>query len=248
MKKRITINNKLYYITQYNTKNELELLEFIELNNDLTYDDYHDCAFEFFKRLGIHADNLSDYEIIILLLKIREFTIGTEVKLNIKCPICSKQFATTIDTSNVYTNAIKDNTFDADNFVSKEYIDNAGEEVIPEDTDWDLYEDLIKNLKDYYNIYNLDFKIKCPHCNAAITFSIDSIQKALSFISEESLQSLMNTIHSLTYHDKLSRSDVLMMTPLERLIDVLMMTPLERLIELSLLKKSLEALTESQKS
>ena len=42
MKKRITINNKLYYITQYNTKNELELLEFIELNNDLTYYDYHD--------------------------------------------------------------------------------------------------------------------------------------------------------------------------------------------------------------
>jgi hypothetical protein len=63
-------------------------------------------------------------------------------------------------------------------------------------------------------------------------FLLTVIQKALSFISEESLQSLMNTIHSLTYHDKLSRSDVLMMTPLERLI------------ELSLLKKSLEALTE----
>ena len=230
MKKRISINNNLYYVQQYNTETELKLLEFIELNNDLDDDDYRICSREFLKCVNININDISDTELIILLLKVRECTIGTELKLKISCPICKHQFSSTIDLTNIYKESKKDNFFDDNNFISKDHFNTLGDDTISEDMDWDEYEEVKSNLIDYYNIYDLDFKIKCPCCNSNISFSIDTVKKALSFMSEESVQSLMTVIHNLTYFDHISRADVLRMTPIERLI------------EISLLKKTKEAL------
>lgn len=230
MKKCVKINNHEYYIQQYNTKVELRLLEFIELNNDLTEEDYRVCSREFLKCINIPISDITDIELIILLLKVREHSIGTELKLKISCPNCTQQFPTTIDLTNIYKDAKEENFFDTDNFISKQQFNSLGDDAISEDMDWDKYEEIKDNLSDYYSIYDLDFKLKCPQCGKDITFSIDTVKKAITFMSEESVQSLMTVIHDLTYFDNISRADVLQMTPIERLI------------EISLLKKTKETL------
>lgn len=234
MKRKIIINDKEYFICPYTTAQELELLEFLELNDHLTDDDYQLAAEEFIKSLKynkVDLKNISSIETILLLLKIREYTIGSDIKLKITCPGCSKEIKTVVDMSNVYTPAKHHNDFDQCSFLDLQSFDNIDESVIPEDMDWDRYEQIHNNLKDYYNIYNLNFNIECPYCKHQMMFSIDTIKKALTFISEESLNSLLTTIHSLTYFDNITRSDVLEMTPIERLM------------EMSLLKKTREKLS-----
>lgn len=236
MKKRITINKNDYYISAYNTFQELKLIEFIELNDDLTDEDYRLCAVEFLNDLDVcplkksTLSQISDIELVLLLLKVREFTIGADVKLRLNCTetSCNKQIPAEIDISKIYKNAERDNTFEECNFVSAECMNNIDESIIPEDTDWDVYEDIKDNLDKYYSIYNLNFTITCPYCKNVMTFRLNTVKKALTFMSEESLRSIMSVIHDLAYFGNITRSDVMQMTPLERLI------------EISLLKKTKE--------
>lgn len=233
MKRKITINKHNYYIDAYNTFQELKLIEFLDLNDGLTDDDYRLCAEDFLKNIcdaSVKISQISDIELILVLLKIREITIGTEVKLKLTCTNseCNKNISAKVDIADSYINAERENHFEPCNFVSQEYINNLDESVIPEDTDWDVYEEIKDNLKSYYSIYNLDYPIICPYCRNKMVFKINSLKKALTFISEESLRSIMSVIHDLTYYGHITRSDIMQMTPLERLM------------EISLLKKTKE--------
>ena len=222
MKNIIHLNGKQYSIKPFLTKDELDVLEFLFTNDNLSYNEYVSVLDEFLEKQNINTD-IPVLEKICLLLKVREITIGNEINVKATCSKCKKPFDNKIFINKIISTAkMHDENIHA--LVNLNNIDNLKlEDIAPEEyidnLDYDEYLNISANIKNYVDTYNFKYMLKCSYCSEK-TEIILTLDKIISFISEEDFGSLSKIIHLLCYYEHLSRSDVLNMTPIQRVLEL----------------------------
>ena len=77
-----------------------------------------------------------------------------------------------------------------------------------------------KNIVDYHIIYNNNFLFNCQYCEKENFTNLLTFKNALSFLSEDNFYTLTEWIHTLMYYDNCSRSDILEMSPVQRMLEI----------------------------
>lgn len=228
MKTIFKLGNNKFLLEPYKTKHELELLEYITAN-DLTHSEQLDTLTLFLKDHVISSIDLEDLELeekIILFLKLRELTLGGEIKIKYSCTNCSRPQDNILEFSKIFFPRTKENyenlkiNFKASSLEEVEYIKATDIFNDIDDLDYSEYKKLEEIKDEFIDIYNLNPKVKCGYCNNENTISLYDLNLILSSVSEESFFSLSKTIHVIVYFGKHTRSDVLEMTPLERVFEL----------------------------
>lgn len=170
---------------------------------------------------------LTDDEKKVLLLKLREVSVGEQLGTKFTCPHCGSPVETEITITDLYQAPKK---------TSKWIKDPGKRDVDPEscfvegygDLDYDKYLKLKDSIKDYISTFNFEPECRCPACGKTTNLSIDNAKYILSSMSEESITSLYKTYTSLVYNGKFSKVDIDSMYPFERLIFI---SQIKQLIE-----------------
>lgn len=213
------LGTKTIHVQPYNTRLELDVIEtnrFSELNED-------DCEIIvneiISKCTNAEPSELSKYEKIAIVFFIRAITIGDELSINYTCPCCGSKNHKIVNLSDVFSEPCKFSDTIKPKFMSNdEYMNVNIESEIDSDMDIEEFENL--NLFDYYFIYNEKINLLCSKCNTESHTSIITYKQCVDFFSEETFESLTSWIHILVYSDSHSRSDVLEMTPIERMMEI----------------------------
>lgn len=222
MKSIFFLNGKKFCIRPLKTKEELDILEYLFSNSDEN-EDYNFIVNQILASQEIDLNKFSELEKLLILLKIREVSFGNEINIKFKCEKCKKAVETTIFINNILESAKKQSE-KIHGLVEKSKLNEIKiEDFLDEKTinemDYDEYEEISKNLKDYLDVYNFKILFKCFYCKGE-NFSNLTARKIIEFISEEDFGTLSKYIHLLVYHGHLTRSDILEMTPLERVFEL----------------------------
>lgn len=224
MKSYLHLNGKTHKIESYKTRDELEYLEYLFVRNDLSYEDSILFLDTFLTNNGIeNVEELSEIEKIILLLKIREISIGDELKIKFKCSHCANAMESTININNIIKlseNNSKDihGIFDEQN-INNLKIDDIVDSEYLEELDIDEYDNIQNNISKYIDTYNFTQACKCSYCSKDNIFNLDDKKLLFSFLSDESFISLSKLLYVLVTQGKLTREDALNMTPLQRMFE-----------------------------
>ena len=220
MKIPFILNNKKYLIRSMITREELDILEYLYTCDNPSQDELECILSDFLNYFNINNNIL--IENIIIFLKIREYSIGDDIEVKFKCDSCKNPQTAKIKINNI----IKLATIH-DSKIHGIYNENEIpklEDLIKEDDlqelEWDEYNFMSKNIKDYLDLYNFTPKVICPYCGKEITLNISSLKTILSFVSDESFISLSKAIHTLTYFEHNGRNDILQMTPIQRILEM----------------------------
>lgn len=221
MKNIFILNGKTIKIRSLKTKEELEILQFLFVNPNPTESEIDNVIDDVLRIEDLNPSEFSKTEKLCLLLKIREYTFGNEITIKFKCSKCKKPAESTIFINNILELAKKHDDRIHGLFEKSENVtlEDILDEKIIEDMDYDEYEELSKNIRDYLDFYDFRIVFKCLYCKEE-NFSILNPLKILEFISEENFGSLSKYIHLLVYYGHLTRSDILEMTPLERIFEL----------------------------
>lgn len=218
MYRKFELADKVLFVRQYNTKLELEILETLKFN-ELTEDELECIADEFLDYCLKKHCKLSKIEKILTIWYIRSITLGDEISVIYKCPNCGKTQNTVINLNDYLSFPTKKSEYIKSKILSDtEFLKLKKENILPDDLDIDVFESL--NVFDYFSIYNEKINLKCDKCNSETFSELFTFKQCLSFLSEDSLESLTSWIHILVYSDHHTRSDILNMTPLERMIEI----------------------------
>lgn len=212
---------KLIKISGYTTEDELRVLEIVEFQ-DLSEDDLRCLADDF---IGKYTDYFEKYESItdaertLLILKLRELAFGDDIPIKTKCPECKRAFETVLHTGDFYASPkkhIAGISFGVLSPGEKLYF----KEENFENCDLDEYLEFIQNPEDYASRLKRTTPIKCPFCGHEININISRFKEVLLYLSEDSFLTLSEKIHTLVYFGRHTRSDILAMTPLERILEI----------------------------
>lgn len=212
--------DKTYKIHGYKTKTELEVLEFLAFSSFENDDDYEPAVDNILSEcVGNYNPKLSKLEKVIMLWCVRMITLGDEIDITFKCKECHKQQNLTVSLSNLLKLPTK---FSEE--LNPKFINSASNEDMTEQLDDDMdmeeYEEYLQNIIDYHIIYNNKFTFNCQYCDNENFTNLLTYKSALSFLSEDSYHSLTEWIHTLMYFSNCSRSDVLDMTPIQRMLEI----------------------------
>ena len=206
-------------IRPYTTRDELELLEFLTFT-DYENDDMYEHAVDEFINRFVKKDFVLNTKIekIIMLLSIRNITLGDEFNIEVTCPYCNRKHKMKITLSDIVSNASEYNDCVKHKFVCSSNLDDTIS--MPEDDDMDMneYEYITSHITDYMTIFNDTIPVTCS-CGKHSTASISSYRLILSLMSDDSFNTLTNWIHALVCDGKHTRSDVLDMTPVQRMME-----------------------------
>lgn len=224
MKTNLYLNGKKYEIESYKTRDELEYLEYLFIHADINEDDANSFLDSFLLKNGIkNINELSNIEKLILMLKIREISIGDELKIKFKCSHCNKPSESVINLGNMIKLAetrLKNvhglfNVYDANNVKIEDIVDDK----IINELDIDEYDNIKNNISKYIDTYNFTQSCKCEYCRKENVFDLSGKKLLFSFLSDENFESLSRLLHILVYSGRLTREDVLNMTPLQRIFE-----------------------------
>lgn len=219
MKQYLRLDEK-YIIKTYKTKTELEVLEFLSFNSFENDDDYEPAVDSVLEEcVGNYDPSFPKLKKIILLWYIRIATLGDELDISFKCKECQQQQQLTVSLSKLFKLPSK---FTED--FSPEFIDSSCPsdltKQIDDEMDIEEYEDYFKNIVDYHIIYNNNFSFNCQYCEKENYTNLLTFKNALSFLSEDNFYTLTEWIHTLMYYDNCSRSDILEMSPIQRMLEI----------------------------
>lgn len=222
MKSILHLNGKTFKIESYKTEDELDCLGFLYIHDDLSEEDVDSFIDEFLVKNDIDINGLTDIEKIILLLKIREISIGDEIKVKYKCLHCGRPAEAVININNMIKLA-KIHNGKIKGIFEEEYADILQlEDIVSpsdmEDMDLDLYEDVKNNISKYIDTYNFIQKCPCEYCGKENQFDFNK-RLIINFISDESFDSLSRLLHILVYNGRQTRGDLMQMTPLQRILE-----------------------------
>lgn len=224
MKNYIYLNGKKYKIESYKTRDELEYLEYLFIHSDISEEDANLFLDEFLIKNGIeNISELSEIEKIILMLKIREISIGDELKVKYKCSHCCNASEASININNMVK--LSESHLDGVNGLFEEQykdiiqVEDIAKEDYLDELDMDVYEDIKNNIFKYIDTYNFFQTCKCEYCGKENVFNMGDKPLLFSLLSDESFTSLSKLMHILVSQGKLTREDVLNMTPLQRLFE-----------------------------
>lgn len=218
MYRNFKLGNKTLLVKPYTTELELDVLETLKFN-DFEEEDLEPLVDYFLEKTVKKVPNLSKLEKILTIWFIRMITIGDEISIVFKCKNCGKTQNKVINLSDfiniptLYSEDVKPKILSENEFA----LLNKDDEL-DEDMDIETYQNI--NLFDYYFIYKEKIMFNCGYCNFESFTNLITYKSCLSFLSEESFESLTSWLHILVYSDNLTRSDILNMTPIERMIEI----------------------------
>ena len=212
MRIEFNLGNKKFNLEPYKTEKEKELLllsAFIDEKHLLT---------EVLKTLGIKTEDLTFEDKIVLLYKLREISVGSEMDVSFICPTCGMPNEVKLDISNNFQEPSKQSEYikDIHKIVTDSNILDFFKNV--DDLDWDSFEKLKNNIKDY--IINFIFlkPARCIRCKKEVNIDISSPNLFSKCFSEDSIKSILQTYHNLVFFGKFTKKDVDSMYPFERFI------------------------------
>lgn len=224
MKSYLHLNGKTHKIESYKTRDELEYLEYLFIRDDLSYEDSILFLDTFLTNNGIEdVDKLTEIEKIILLLKIREISIGDELKVKYKCVHCGNAMDSSININNIiklaeiYSKEIC-GLFNK-NDISELRVEDIVDKEYLEELDIDEYDNIQSNISKYIDTYDFTQTCKCSYCSKDNIFNLNNMKLLFSLLSDESFMSLSKLLYILVTQGKLTREDVLNMTPLQRVLE-----------------------------
>lgn len=222
MYRNVKFGNSYILIRPYTTAEELKLLEFLtftEYDDDSLYEPVVDEIIEKCVKLNFSINK--KIEKILLLLCIRKITLGDEFNLEFKCPHCKNKQSKTLQLSDIVSNASDENEHIKHEFIeSSKFNINIDELEGIDDVDIDEYEYITEHICDYFTVYNDIVEFKCNFCGKESKTDIMTYKFILSTLSDDSFSSLTSWIHALVYIGKHTRSDVLQMTPVQRMMEL----------------------------
>lgn len=219
----LNLGSRKILIRPYTTKIELDVLEVFGLSEyDLTEDDYESMVNDILrycvKNLS-ELDELSKNEKILIVWYARAITLGNDIGVDFVCPGCGKRQRACISLADMIHFPTRCAGHIKPRIVSDTEFGNIKkEDVLPPDMDIEEFESI--DLFDYHLVYAESMILRCPDCGLESPGDFLTYKQCLSFLSEDSFQSLTKWIHVLVYSDNLSRSDILEMTPIERMLEI----------------------------
>lgn len=227
MKHLVILGDHRILISTYNTELELSVLEemWCENADDVHHEDdyFESFADEFLQTLtDYNIKKLTKIEKVLLIWKIRSLTIGDDINIVFKCPKCSRVIQKTISVDDIcaYGEYAHLNIFEK-NLISKQQLEDFDiNDYDFEDMDYDEYLNISENTEQYFNVYNERIELKCSKCGNTVYDNLLTYKGCLRFISEDSFLSLTEWLNVLVYYGHLTRSDILKMSPIQRMLQI----------------------------
>lgn len=218
MYRNFNLGTKTLLVKPYNTELELKILETLKFN-EFEENEFEPMVDELLEKCVKKLPNLSKIEKILTVWYIRSITLGDEISILFKCPKCGKTQNIILNLENILSlQKNKSDFIEPKIYSDEEFNKIKKEDLLSEDLDIESFEEI--NIFDYFSIYNEKTLINCLNCDYSFYTELFTFKQCLSFLSEDSLESLTSWLHILVYSDNLTRSDVLNMTPLERMIEI----------------------------
>ena len=220
LRRPVKLGLKVIEVQPYDTETELNVLEYLAVDDmdesDRDDDYYETLVLDFLERLTSYdVRSLSKIERILLVWKIREITIGDEVDVVYKCPGCGRVQQDSISAKDLCQYAESDKFISSEDFQSLSL--NPADYA---DMDYDEFLNYQNNLSDYYNIYNNKIPLECKNCKHTGINNLLTYKNCMKFLSEDSFISLTEWLNVLVYYGHHIRSDVLKMTPMQRMLEI----------------------------
>lgn len=206
------LGEKKFSLEPYNTAKEKELLLLS------AFVDEEHLLGETLKLLGINTKHLTHEDQVTLLYKLREISVGSEMDVSFVCPECGMPNEVKLDISNNFQLPSKKSKFIKD--VHKIVTDSNILEFFKDadDLDWDTFEQLKNNIKDYIINFNFFKPVRCIRCKKETNIDISAPNLVSRCFSEDSIKSILQTYHNLVFFGKFTKTDVDSMYPFERFI------------------------------
>jgi len=211
MKKIIKYGNKTFELDSYTSAQEKDLL--LATSGDYTLSTLFDILKPCIKG---DVENLTDNEVKMLLVELRNISVGETFSLIKKCNKCSEKFDFTISFEGIEEGNLK--PFNGINFkdaLTDEYNDFVDFDI--DELDIQEYDELINYIDENKTKFNFTSITTCPFCNTKNeVFLTDSLLG--NNMSEDTLQNYYQTIANMIYHGHYSKLDIDSMLPFERSI------------------------------
>ncbi len=212
MKIPFKLGDKTFYLNQYTTFQEKEILL-------LDGFDIHTCEAVFDILNFSDYKDLSQAEKKIILFKFREISLGDDVQIQFICEKCKLHNDSILEASDFIKPAIRN---DSD---IKKIIRNVTDYNLHEYCDIDIddldikeYEELKQRIKDNQLQVNFIKTTKCIKCQTEKNFDLSSMKYIIEIMSDDNLMSLYKSYNNLVFFGKYSKLDIDSMYPFERTI------------------------------
>lgn len=213
MKIPFNIGNKKFFLDQYKTHQEKDIL--IMLSFDIIDFD------SIFKILNFKTNyELSDDEKKLILYKFREISVGDEVNIKFVCE-CGQVNENVLELNN-FIQESKRNDSDIKKLNKKVTDDNLHDflvnDINTDELDIDEFEELKERIKQNQIHINFNKTSKCLKCNKLKLFDLSDTKYIMEIMSDDTLMTLYKTYNYLIFFGKYSKTDIDNMLPFERSI------------------------------
>ena len=205
-------------VEPFRTYQEKDLL-LVPSYTDIEDDSVLDIALDILKVPSKVLEQLSLDEKKALIYKFREVSVGETLEIKYKCQHCGTPGSSEVSISGIIHTPKKhsDKVRDLHRLPVDE-VDLRHNFLTDTDLDYEWYEDLLLNIKDYLTYYDFTVHPKCFACKKECTLSIKSNKFIFEMISDDSITSLYKNYHTLIYYGKWSKNDIDNLYPFERQI------------------------------
>lgn len=215
------VGNRNLYIRPYTTKIELDLLEVMTFS-DYCDDNQYECIVDQILEYCVrdYDSSVSKIEKIITCLVVRDLSIGDEIRPIYTCPYCNKKIHLKYSISDIVMMSSKSSDYIKHEFISSDEFSQYSLDLdVYDDMNIDEYEFIQDNISDFLTIYNNRLDVSCS-CGGDGFVNFFTFKNILTIMTDESFNSLTSWIHALVDIGGHTRSDVLDMTPVQRIMEL----------------------------
>lgn len=208
------------YIEPYKTYQEKDLMLIPSYTDGNYKDETLDIALDILKIPENIINSLSLNEKKALIYKFREISVGDTLEIKYKCRHCNMPSTGEINIANIIKKPIKHSKHIIDlHRLPIDEIDFRNNFIKNiNDLDYEEYENIYLNIKDYLTYYDFSVKVKCFSCKKENILSIYNNKFIFDCISDDSIESLYKNYHALIYYGHWNKTDIDNLYPFERQI------------------------------
>jgi hypothetical protein len=216
MRKVLKYNGKVITLKPYSTIVERDLLlytsgdyDFNTLFNILTDNIEINDPFS--------LDDLSFEEKKLIILELRQISVGEVFSFIRKCSNCGEKYETDVSFENTIEEGnLEDfNNIQLEEAFSTDYNDYVDFDI--DELNIDVYDALVEHINKNRTKFNFSAKSVCVHCKNINIINL-STEHLVANLSEDTLANFYQTIASMVYYGHYTKQDIDNMLPFERTI------------------------------
>lgn len=219
MKIEFNALSKKIIIEPYTSFQEKELM-LVQSYTDINQESALDIALDILKVSKKTIKKLSIDEKKALIYKFREISVGETIEIKYICQHCKSPCVSKVYLNNIIKKPVKHSEYVVDlhrlpvdeKDLRENFLKNINQ------LDYEEYENIAYNIKDYLTYYDFNAQVICFNCKNKNNISLYSNKFILDAISDESIQSLYKTYQALIYYGKWNKADIDNLYPFERQI------------------------------